>query len=217
MFDKKLNNYDLFIFDCDGVIFKSNYIKLKCFLKSIQNDEKKNKELFKEYLIKNVGLDRKKKFKFYIEYIRKEKLKISDINKLITKYIYYSQKLVKKSPFMPGIKKFLTEIKKNEKKIVLLTNADQDETKRILKYRKIDKLFDDILGRPKSKIININSFLNKNKYKKIIFFGDALNDYKIAKKLDFDFIYIQENSFDKSNFDKLKNLKATKNFLNLIK
>ena len=73
-FNKDLNNYDLFIFDCDGVIFKSNNIKLKCFLKSVKKDDKIYKIKFKEYLIQNIGLDRKKKFKFYINSIKKEKL-----------------------------------------------------------------------------------------------------------------------------------------------
>jgi len=216
-FNKDLNNYDLFIFDCDGVIFKSNNIKLKCFLKSVKKDDKIYKIKFKEYLIQNIGLDRKKKFKFYINSIKKEKLIKSNLEELIKKYSYISQKLVKESPMIPGIKKFLSQIKKKERKVVLLTNADQNETKTIIRYRKLDKFFDNILGRPKSKILNINSFLKKNKYKKIIFFGDALNDYKIAEKLKFDFIYIKGDSFDRNNFKKLKNLKATENFLNIIK
>ena len=109
------------------------------------------------------------------------------LKNLINKYSSISQKLVKDSPLMPGIKKFLTQIKKKKVKIVLVTNADHYETKIIIKYRGLEKFFDEILGRPKSKIVNIKSFLKKQEYKKIIFFGDALNDYKVAEKLKFDF------------------------------
>ena len=95
MLSKKFDNYDLFIFDCDGVILKSNYIKLNCFLKSVKNDDKIHKQNFEKYLVRNIGLDRRNKFKFYIESIKKEKLLKSNLEEFLEKYTFYSQKLVK--------------------------------------------------------------------------------------------------------------------------
>ena len=46
---------------------------------------------------------------------------------------------------MPGIKKFLIQLKKAKKTVILLTNADQNETKEIIKYKKLGKFFYDIL------------------------------------------------------------------------
>ena len=65
------------------------------------------------------------------------------------------------------------------------------------------KYFDSINGSPESKDQHIKKILRNWKYKKkdIIFIGDSLNDYNVAKKNGIIFFGIK-NEFN--NFDKLK-------------
>ena len=49
----KLDTYDTFVFDCDGVILNSNNYKSEAFFKSTLKYGKENAKKFKNYHIKN--------------------------------------------------------------------------------------------------------------------------------------------------------------------
>ena len=55
-----LNNYNLLIFDCDGVILDSNKLKNILFLNSVIEYSPKERHLFKKYISKNKGISRYK-------------------------------------------------------------------------------------------------------------------------------------------------------------
>ena len=62
-----LNNYNLLIFDCDGVILDSNKLKNILFLKSVIEYSPKERHLFKKYISKNKGISRYKFFEYFFK------------------------------------------------------------------------------------------------------------------------------------------------------
>ena len=69
-----INDYDYFIFDCDGVIINSNEIKNEAF-REVLKDEKGNLVIdFINYHQQNGGVSRYEKFLHYYKNIKKQKI-----------------------------------------------------------------------------------------------------------------------------------------------
>ena len=57
----KFDNYNTFIFDCDGVVMNSNFIKANCFYLSVEDFGEKIALEFKNYHASAGGISRIKK------------------------------------------------------------------------------------------------------------------------------------------------------------
>ena len=210
-----LNNYNLFIFDCDGVILDSNKLKNILFLKAVNEYSLKQRDLFEKYISKNKGISR---YKFF-EYFFKNILKFEDkefktaYNKALKNYNQYLKNEYTKCKFIPGFKLLLKKLKKFKK--IVISGSNQKELKYVFKKKKIFYLFNNIFGSPKSKFHHaelLNKKINKNIRK--LYFGDSYYDYLVAKKLNSDFIFIYGYSDDKKLF-KLKKIRKYKDFTTL--
>ena len=67
----KLDTYDTFVFDCDGVILNSNEYKSEAFFKSTLKYGKENAKNLR-YHIKNGGISRNIKFKYFLKQFSKK-------------------------------------------------------------------------------------------------------------------------------------------------
>ena len=187
-----LNNYNLLIFDCDGVILDSNKLKNILFLKSVIEYSPKERHLFKKYISKNKGISRYKFFEYFFKNILKfeDKEYKTAYNKALKKYNQYLKIEYSKCKFIPGFKY-------------------------IFKKKKIYNLFNNIFGSPKSKFQHaefLNERINKNISK--LYFGDSYYDYLVAKKLNADFVFIYGYSDDRKLL-KLKKITKYKDFTTL--
>tara|TARA_Y100001970_G_C14229429_1_gene857694 strand:- start:1264 stop:1881 length:618 start_codon:yes stop_codon:yes gene_type:complete len=175
-----IKKYNTFIFDFDGVIVDSNFVKKEAIYKSVINyTDIENSKKFVKYFIDNSGLPREKKIRhFFPENISlKIKNKYEDI--LRNKY--------KNSNLIPGVVSFIDKLKKNNKDILIMSGGDPKEIKSILKIRKIDHYFNHVYGGPLTKEEN---FKISNPKKPIIFFGDSKHDYLVSLIFNLDFIFV---------------------------
>ena len=191
------------IFDFDGVILESNKAKGLAFVELFKNQDHKFKKQIYEFHINNISKDRDFKIKQITNKIIKGTSTNKNISLLSKKFSKIVIQKVIKSKYILGAKKFL----KNYSTIYdfhLSTATPYTEIISILEKKKIFKYFNSINGSPDSKDKHIKKILNHWKYKKneIIFIGDSLNDYKVAKKNGIIFYGIQNefNKFDKTNF-----------------
>ena len=210
-----LNNYNLLIFDCDGVILDSNKLKNILFLKSVIEYSPKERHLFKKYISKNKGISRYKFFEYFFKNILKFEDKEYKIayNRALKKYNQYLRIEYSKCKFIPGFKLLIKKIKKFKK--IVISGSNQKELKYIFKKKKIYNLFNNIYGSPKSKFYHadlLNKKINKNIRK--LYFGDSYYDYLVAKKLNADFVFIYGYSDDKKLL-KLKKITKYKDFTTL--
>ena len=191
------------IFDFDGVILDSNKAKGQAFVELFKNQNKNIKKKIYDFHINNIGKSRDYKIKHIINNVLKEK-KISkkNLSFLSKKFSTIVFEKVIKSKYIFGAKKFLKYNSSNYD-FHLSTATPYNEIISILEKKKILKYFDSINGSPESKDQHIKKILKNWKYKKkdIIFIGDSLNDYNVAKKNGIIFFAIK-NEFN--NFDKLK-------------
>lgn len=99
----------------------------------------------------------------------------------------FSKEYEKKLMHCPVVKciNILSELKKQTKFMFLLSLENRTQVMNIAKNCNLRKYFDEILGGPKSKIINLKHVLKKHKVQpeETIYIGDSKGDIIASKKL----------------------------------
>tara|TARA_B100001057_G_scaffold446114_1_gene484383 strand:+ start:15121 stop:15774 length:654 start_codon:yes stop_codon:yes gene_type:complete len=192
---KYFNKKKYFIFDFDGVIVNSNFIKAKNFYKIFNINDKNLQNKILDYHNFNIGLSRYDKINYYIENFA-ELTKFKNNKEYL--YKYFKELCIEKISVcdeIPGVIKFIKKLKKNCSKIILCSATPINELNEILKKRNIINLFDKVYGYPDNKVnVLKNLLLSKSKKEKdFVYFGDSDNDYLAAKKNNIDFIHVKSN------------------------
>ena len=82
----KIQEYDFFIFDCDGVILNSNSIKNFAFRLTLKNENKDLVDSFIKYHKENGGISRYEKFQHFFKNMKKSynyKKEVSEARKAV--------------------------------------------------------------------------------------------------------------------------------------
>ena len=179
------------IFDFDGVILNSTEIKTNAFINIFEKKYKKFLPKIIEHHKNNLGISRYNKLKIYLQEFIGIEFTNKDINLFANKFSLYCLKKILRCNFIPGVKKFL-EDNSDEYLYFISSGTPTKELNYICKKRKIKHYFQNIYGSPHTKTTHIKKISRKFKLKpkEIIFIGDSLSDYKIAKKNNLNFIGI---------------------------
>jgi len=207
------------IFDFDGVILDSVNIKTLIFKEMYSHYGTGIANKVEDYHLKNGGMSRFKKFKYFEEVILKKKCSNKKINFLSKEFESKVKHKVIKASYIKGAKRFLnTNYKKY--KFFISTGTPQKEIVEILKEKKIKHLFKGIYGSPESKKNHIKKIIKKYSFKKedILFLGDSRNDYEAALDQNINFIAVGNNYFFKEKeIDKLVDLSQLNRYLEILK
>lgn len=212
------NSIKTIIFDFDGVILNSNYIKTEMFYKLFKKYGERTANRIVSYHIKFTGISRKIKFRYIFKKILREKINKSIIKNLDDEFKKNSFKKIEKLKVSKYLYFFL---KKNYKKynFYISTGAPRDEIIKLLKKKNLKIFFKKIFGPPQKKTKHIN-FIKKLKSGSILFVGDSLEDYKAAKQCKIPFILKKhkENNeiFKKKKILKISNFKNFERTINKI-
>ena len=181
-----IQKYNYFIFDFDGIIKESVDEKRKSFCKLFSNYQFAIPMIEKHHF-QNCGISRYEKIPLYLKYCDLE-----PNPELVTSYLDKFSDLVTRlvidSDWVPGSLSFLDGIN-NKENIFIVSATPKKELIEISKKINLKIPLNNIFGSPKSKVENINNFIDKTKLKKYIFFGDAISDSLAAKEFSIDFAY----------------------------
>lgn len=189
----KINNYQNYIFDCDGVILKSNEVKTNAFKFALNNYENDKVDKLIKYHQINGGISRYKKIEYFFKHIEKNTEK-PDLQKYINKFGLYSSKNLKKSELMNGVLDFVKYIYQKDRKLFIVSGSEEKELKKIINYKKLSKYFSGIFGSPKDKYQLLKDLSSNIELDNSVFFGDSEIDYNVSKLNNIDFIYVSEDS-----------------------
>ena len=190
-----IGRYDNFIFDCDGVILDSNEVKTLAFMEVMNNESVLHRKEFIEYHIENTGISRYKKFKYYYTKIKKINNYENELDKLLFDFSNLLKKNIIKCNLTKGALIFLETLKKNNKKIYMISASDEIELQEIIFKKKLKKYFKKIYGSPNDKIENIKKLKKIGLLtNKTVFFGDSYSDYKAAEYFNMDFVFLSDYS-----------------------
>ncbi len=194
-----INNYDTYIFDCDGVILNSNKIKSEAFFYSALIFDEKIANDFLEFHNKNGGISRYVKFDYLLKKILpkyNQNIEKTCFDQIIDDLLLrYSQKC-KSGLKTCEVAEKIKEIKNfNEKKDwLVISGSDQNELRKTLKEKKISHLFNKgIYGSPENKFEIIKREKKKGNIKgKTILIGDSKYDYLVSKESNIEFVFLYE-------------------------
>jgi phosphoglycolate phosphatase-like HAD superfamily hydrolase len=192
---KDLDNYDLILLDCDGVIFDTNYKKINFFLECVKEYDPEVINNFRLFLLKNFGKSRYYMFDYFFK-----NLLSYDNEKIDFKLQCYAEKCKKmylEVNFTDGFLDFMQ--KYNQKKIIVLSGNDENELKDIFMKRNTI-FFSDILGSPSDKSLHFYNLKKKYDKRKIIFIGDSTYDYNVANDNEVDFLLMKKFSIEDPSF-----------------
>jgi len=180
------------LFDFDGVICESVDIKTEAFYEMYISSGEDIAQKVKFHHLKNGGMSRYDKFKYYEEVFLEKSITTERMNTLSTQFSKLVKEKVIDAPFVEGALEFL---EKNAKryKCFIISATPIDEMREIAKAKKIDKYFKEIFGSPTNKIEWGKYILNTYNLKtqETVFVGDALSDFNAAKKNNIHFLLRQ--------------------------
>lgn len=206
-----LQKYQTIFWDFDGVIKKSNKIKLIAFQKLFEDYGMQDE--IKKHHIDNQGISRFKKIPIYLEFCKIEKTE-QNINDFCNRYSKLVVDEVINSEWVEGALEALNSspLEKN----ILITGTPKDEIEVILRKLNIKKCFNRAYGSPMTKTEALSNFFVETgaNAKESIFIGDSMEDINAASKLGIDILFI------KNEYNKDLNIKycryVSNNFLNEI-
>lgn len=194
----KIDKYEAFFFDFDGVVVDSVSIKTDAFAELYKPFGEEVISKVVSHHVSHGGMSRFEKFRYYHENFLNKKISESEVIELAQNFSALVVSKVLNAPFINGILEFLKLLKKENKEIFVISATPEDEIKRIIEKRRLDRYFDDIKGSPASKKENLKYLIENHRIEvsESIYFGDSEQDLDAASSLEIDFIPI--NYHDKS-------------------
>ncbi len=210
-----LSQYDLWLFDCDGVILQSNLIKSTAMYQVALHFSNENvAELFKQYHQENAGITRYIKFKYLFETLLNRQLFEDDYQQALVMFGQLCTEKLIACPLTKGAENFLLQRAGGGNKFIISAGTEI-ELQHVFEKKELDTLFSGIYGGPRTKFEIFSDVLACYPNSKPLFFGDAKADYIVAKKFDIDFVFLSDYTefTNWRNFFRQKdNVKIIKNF-----
>ncbi|WP_415911828.1 HAD family hydrolase [Neptuniibacter sp. QD37_11] len=192
----QLYKYDIYIFDCDGVILDSNKLKIlamKDALESIENI-KDGIDSSIEYFTNNFGLSRyhhvNEFSSKFLSYYGLSKIELEKI--ILNNYADFLDKHYVKSEVIAGFEQIASTV---NGLMYVASGSEQNQLRRVLEKKNISICFKGIFGSPTKKYEIIRNVLDEvGENKKAVMIGDSIADLDAAKANHIDFIGISDYS-----------------------
>ena len=188
-----LKHYNLIIFDCDGVVLDANNLKIDAMRESLttfSNDLSAIEESVC-YFKNNFGKSRFHHVEVFATKYFSLNESEADIfkEKVLNEYSKNCKSLYLESEPTPGILALLKSLVAESKSLYVASGSAQQELRDVFMEKGLYPYFQDILGSPTSKTINVKKILEANKSRPSVLIGDAISDFHSANENGADFIF----------------------------
>jgi len=187
-----INQKSILVFDFDGVLADSVDIKADAFAELYSPYGSEIVEQVVAHHLANGGMSRFDKFNYYHNVYLNMKGVQFDMDGLANQFSKIVMDKVIACPEIPGAEMFIQE-NFLQHKCYINSATPQNEMRKIISARGLQKYFFTVLGSPTSKSENLKKIRKSNPNvpsSGFLFFGDALSDLEAAKNNNFDFIGI---------------------------
>lgn len=183
---------DAVFWDFDGVVLDSVDVKTCAFGKMFGQHGPNVQKAVVEYHLMNGGVSRFEKFKYFYRNILKCPLGDGELDALGRQFSSLVLEEVLSAPFMPGAYETLQYLKKRSIPCYVVSGTPDGEIKKIVDARKLGCFFQEVHGSPSLKEDILKDIICRKGYslENCVFLGDAMTDYKAAKKVGTKFIGI---------------------------
>lgn len=186
----ELTKYKTLVFDCDGVVLKSNKIKTQAFYEATKHFGHQFAQAIVDYHIQNGGVSRYIKAKYFITDILQQEFDEIVYQDILNRFV----KSVKDGLMSCEVAQGLEELRLKTQKAnwLIVSGGDQDELQEVFIKRGLDQYFDGgIFGSPDDKTDILAREIKKgNISSSSLFIGDSKYDFLAASKAGCDFIFL---------------------------
>jgi len=182
------------IFDCDGVIFDSNQLKIEAFRKTLSVYPADVVEAFILYHIQNAGISRYVKFRaFIVDFLGITFVK-EEYEELLDNFGRKCRELYLQASLTPGSSSVLKKLS-DTVPLYVASGSDELELNDVFKQRQLHNYFVKVLGSPKTKSECVLEALKDiGSSKNVVMIGDARSDWLAAQEVGISFIYMSRFS-----------------------
>ena len=201
--DRKIflpNNYiKNIIFDFDGVITDTLLLKAEAFqfVYKEHSNNKQTMELIKNYHLKNGGISRIIKFKYFHKKILKKNISDKEIKYLSNKFDDYVNKKIINLKITSKFLEFLKTCKIRKINLYISSAATKKNIESFLKSKNILRFFKEIYDQRSKKIDHVRVIKRKYKANSLntIYIGDSSSDIIAAKENNID-IFLKKHKYN---------------------
>jgi HAD superfamily hydrolase (TIGR01549 family) len=170
------------ILDFDGVILESVAVKTDAF-RSLFADIPDHVDEIVEYHRANTGVSRFDKFRHIYASILKRELSGQEFSRLSDEYHRLVIGGVLAAPYVTGAREFMQRFS-SRVPLYVVSASPEEELRDIISQREMTQYFQGIYGAPRRKVDCIRSILEREgrESSRVLFVGDALNDYRAARE-----------------------------------
>ena len=185
-------NWEAVFFDFDGVILDSVDVKTKAFAKMFREYGPEVEKKVVEYHLDNGGVSRFDKFRYYYKNILYKPINQNEIDELSEQFSRLAVEGVLASPFIPGARKSLEELRNDNVPCYIVSATPYEEINLIVGKKELKGYFKEVHGSPRKKWEICQEIINRKNYnpQNCLFIGDAMSDYEAAQKSDVCFLGI---------------------------
>ena len=174
--------------DFDGTLVESNHIKDRAF-ETIFSEWPEHKEAMLEWHRSRNTIDRREKFRYFVEKVLCQWGDEELINQLTDKFTELTRQAIVNCPMVAGAQNFLDE-HLNKAPLFLISATPQNELDEILERRGLRRYFKRTYGAPINKVAVLKKIMidKKASPNEMLYIGDSLEDQLVAESLSIHFI-----------------------------
>jgi HAD superfamily hydrolase (TIGR01549 family) len=179
--------YDVYLWDFDGVIKDSHMIKSDAYTDLFSNEPSHVIRKIRKHHLANGGMSRYEKIPLYLSFT-KNQISRHTIELYLKKYSDLVMENVVKSNYIEGVIDLLKFNKSKGLKSILITATPEREIYTILNQLNICSLFSAVYGAPINKKDIVRKLIENSPLQSFVFIGDSNSDYQAAVQNNIDFI-----------------------------
>lgn len=185
------SDYQVYIFDCDGVLLNSNDIKITAMREALKSvhEVTSGVERAVSFFKKNFGKSRYYHVDQFLNGLVSLKLGASHQEvreSLLGAYARLLDRRYEEAPIIDGTREFLSRLSGD---LYVASGSEEAQLRRVLDARGLSKNFKDIFGSPKLKLEIVEQILSRyDATTKFVMFGDAMADLEVASAVNIDFV-----------------------------
>ena len=170
-------NIKAIIFDFDGVLVESVDVKTRAFARIFEDEGVDVVQKVIKFHLKNGGMSRVHKFKYYYEDILKRSLSEKKLEELTDTFSGLVIDEVINSPYVKGAREFLEKYHRAID-FYVASGTPEEELREIVRRRGMVEFFKDVFGFPRQKDEIARKIIEQNGYdlNEVVFIGDSITD-----------------------------------------
>lgn len=191
---RPLSSFDVYIFDCDGVILDTNRLKIDAMGQALQSLQKFPAEEIDQclhYFAENFGKSRFAHIRHFVDDI----FTLPDADEyyevILEQYSSACRALYLQAAIAPGFLNFVTQLDGDK---YVASGSVQDELRWVFAQRSLDRYFRGIFGAPLAKGRIVADIQKINAEKSIVLIGDSESDFYASKENNIDFVFYSKFS-----------------------